>query len=158
MPEPARDLLVRVGCVDHGAFLSPVLQGFSIFHATNDGVLTGPGDGELVYTVALMQPVELQIQTALSFFGTLIERQSLINGCDFEVTELERSAQDLDRQTMDLIDDRLRRDDWRAVAAEIGSRARASGFSLKATVASPLLGPAEIATRRASTPPGLQRD
>lgn len=144
---PRRSLVVRIGCVDHGAFLSPVLQGFSIAHATPEGVLTGPGDGELVYAVVLLQPVESQIRTVLSFLGTLIERQRLIARGEFEVTELEGAAQEVDRQTADLLDDRLRRDDWREVAASIRERAFASGFALETRVASPLLDPEEIATR-----------
>src|SRR4051794_7051421 len=85
-------LKVRFGCLSDGGFLVSDLKGFSVARLDSKGLLIGPGHGELVYALVLLHPVEVQIHTALSFLGSLVERQALLSSGDYKVAELDSAA------------------------------------------------------------------
>ena len=85
-------LQLRLGHVDHGAFLTHLLHGFAVLQATADGRLVGAVDGEVMYAVVANQSVEMQVQTVLSMVASFIARHDRIK----LITSSDRDGLDMD--------------------------------------------------------------
>ena len=139
-PSPIR---VRVGHIDHGAFLSLSLNLFALYNV-EDGRLVDVRQerGEVIVAVVVNQPIELQIRSFLRFLSDLTARQTVVRSRVLEgkIGSIDAEVQAADAGADRIIDDRLRGGgDWRSAAAEIAQRAQNAGFGLKITFSAPLL-------------------
>lgn len=163
-----RPLYVRLSHVDHGAFLTLLLYGFSITPATGR-VVTRPmvplldesprtaaamlspdactQDQPLSQAVVANHPVGMQIDSVLAGLSTLTARQQLVSSSAAGAPDLDQRAAGADVDAVTAMKDMVRIKGWRAAAEAIGVRARAAGFPLVVTYDRVLLGRGAIADR-----------
>lgn len=168
----ARPLYVRLAHMDHGAFLSPLLFGFSVlpameqrskpmevplvgtrppahlFRAPNEVTEEAP----FTYAVVANHSVATQIQHVLSTLSRLVARQELVGkGLDAaQLSDLDQAGAATDESADHLVSELLRSGGWRAAARAVGARSSAIGQPLVVKFSSTLMSPDELARRAPS--------
>lgn len=134
---------VRVGLVDHGAFLSLQLRSFAMMEVDQKGYLLNVADsGEVVLAMVANQPVSVQITTLLQFLETFLARQHLtaeIRSGGRGIADIDAIALSADESATRQVQDDLRIGDWERTARRISDRARNDGYALEVRFAEPLL-------------------
>jgi hypothetical protein len=144
-------LRVRIGHLDHGAFLNHLVHGFAMLQASPDGLVAGgPGEHEVLYAIVVNQTLDTQMRTALACVASYLARHQLISSFrrnDDDVTGLDTAIVDLDAQVASSLDDTLRVNDWRSATLELRERAIAAGCPLRVRFAAPLMNAEDIKRR-----------
>jgi len=144
-------LRVRVGLVDHGAFLSLDLRSFAMMAVDPEGSLTDVAhSGEVVLAMVANKPISVQITTLLQFLATFLARQRLsseVRAGASDIGDIDALALTADESATGQVQDDLRVGDWDQAARRIADRARNDGFALEVRFAEPLLDKAEIDLR-----------
>ena len=143
LDDEARRVSVRVGHWDHCGFLSSQLRGFALFTVGSSGRLAWlEGSGSISYAIVPRHSVESQLKTLLTFLANLIDRQGLTEGIRSrggDVDNIYERAQEVDSESLALLDDQLRVQDWRKVAVSVRNRADSSGLVLDVKFQAPLM-------------------
>jgi hypothetical protein len=142
---------LRVGHLDHGAFLSLQLNLFPIYQVEEDRLVDIRQRGsEVLVAIVVNQPVELQIRSLLKFMNSLVARQSLIGRkvLQGDIGSIDAEVESADAAAESDIEDGLRGGgDWRLAADAIAERALSAGLQLDARFVAPLLSLEELALR-----------
>lgn len=129
-----QDLTVRFCHALMPIGLPPTLFGFHVWSVDQGGNLIEPlgGDDELSFAVIVNQPVELQLESAISFLYELAERQqtvAAVGSGEEDITNLPEQALAADRSAAREVAERFRYG-WREAARGAVVALAAAGFSL----------------------------
>jgi hypothetical protein len=141
---------VRVGHIDHGAFLSLELRSFAMMEVDQQGLLLDPDSGEVILAMVANHPVSVQITTLLAFLANFLARQDLtseMRSGDRGIDDIDALALTADALATQQVEDDLRIGNWEQAARRLSSRASNSRFALEVRIAEPLMQPEEIALR-----------
>jgi hypothetical protein len=142
---------VRVGHIDHGAFLNLSLRSIAMLEVDKQGLLLdAAGSGEVVVAMVVNQPISLQITTLLEFLGAYLARQDLtseMRSGGRDIGDVDALALSADAHAAQQVQDDLRSGSWEQAARRLADRARNDGFSLEIRFAEPLLEKHELDVR-----------
>jgi hypothetical protein len=129
-----QDLAVRFCHALMPIGLPPNLFGFHVWSVDQEGHLIEPlgGDDELSFAVIINQPVELQLESAISFLYQLAQRQqavAAVGSGEGDILNLPEQAVAADRAAAHEVAERFRYG-WREAARGAVDALAAAGFSL----------------------------